>query len=107
MVEEISAACRASMGLAFKESLDPKHAGGDRPPTPPLADQAPPLITSPQVKISSGPTQKRVLLVTSFQAPHMHSLCGLSDPVLMAPFEIGLKLAFEQLGASHTPTGGP
>ena len=34
MVEEISATCRASMGLAFKASVDPKHAGGD-PPRPP------------------------------------------------------------------------
>ena len=29
MVEEIGAACRASMGLASKASLDPKHAGAD------------------------------------------------------------------------------
>ena len=34
MVQESSAACRASMGLAFKASSDPKHAGGD-PPRPP------------------------------------------------------------------------
>ena len=82
MVEEISAACRASMGLAFKASLDPKHAGGDLP-RPPPADQAPPLITSTQVKISVSPTKKRVLLVTSFQA-HMHSLGATSDPGLMS-----------------------
>ena len=28
MVEEIGAACRASMGLAFEASLDPKPRGG-------------------------------------------------------------------------------
>ena len=83
MVQESSAACRASMGLAFKASLDPKHAGSDHP-RPPLADQAPPLITSPQVKISFNAPQKRVLLVTSFQA-HMHSLGAITHPALMSP----------------------
>ena len=34
MVEVISVACRASMGLAFKASLDPKHAGGNHPRPP-------------------------------------------------------------------------
>ena len=48
-----------------------------------VVDQAPPLITSTQVKISFVSTQKRVLLVTSFQA-HMHSLGETSDPALMS-----------------------
>jgi hypothetical protein len=82
MVEEIGAACRASMGLAFEEILDPKHAGGDHP-RPPRANDAPRLVTSTQVKISFSSTQKRVLLLTSFQA-HMHSLGGTRDPVLMS-----------------------
>ena len=70
------------MGLAFKASLDPKHAGGDHP-RPPQADQALPLITSPKVKMSVMSTQKRVLLVTSFQA-HMHSVGEIIDPALMS-----------------------
>ena len=82
MVEEIGAACRASMGLAFEASLDPKHAGGDHP-RPPPANDAPRLVTSTQVKISFVPPQKRVLLLTSFQA-HMHSLGVIIDPVLMS-----------------------
>ena len=82
MDEEIGSACRASMVLAFEASLDPKHAGGDHP-RPPPANDAPRLITSTQVKISFITPQKRVLLLTSFQA-HMHSLGGTRDPVLMS-----------------------
>ena len=82
MVEEVGAACRASMGLAFEASLDPKYAGGDHPHPPP-ANDAPRLLTSTQVKISFVPPQNCVLLLTSFQA-HMHSPGGTRDPVLMS-----------------------
>ena len=67
------------MGLAFEEIMDPKHAGGDPPP----ANDAPRLVTSTQVKISFIAPEKRVLLLTSFQA-HMHSLGATRDPVLMS-----------------------
>ena len=43
MVQESSAACRASMGLAFKASSDPKHAGGDPPQVRDLACGGPKL----------------------------------------------------------------
>ena len=72
------------LSLPFEASSVPKHAGGDHPaPAPPPANDAPRLITSTQVKISFIAPQKRVLLVTSFQA-HMHSLGATSDPVLMS-----------------------
>ena len=78
----------ACVQIESKGSLDPKHAGaraggGPRTHAPPPANDAPPLATPTQVKISFIAPQKRVLLVTSFQA-HMRSLGAINDPTMMS-----------------------
>ena len=76
MVQEISAACRASMGLAFKASSDPKHAGGD-PPRPPRRNKRRRSLHPPVVKIFFVP--KRIPTTNTKTRPGCYSASSRSS----------------------------